>query len=194
MHQRPSGSKFQEGLFHKKMAKIKNENLGRLTPEAFRTRKKNDFVVVLDDVRSLHNVGSVFRTCDAFLAEKLYLCGITGTPPDREIRKTALGAEETVPWEYHKDILELAQALQEAGYCLVSVEQADNATMLHTFAFEGNRKYAFVFGNEVFGVKEELVNRSEAVIEIPQLGTKHSINISVSVGIVLWEYLRHTLN
>jgi tRNA G18 (ribose-2'-O)-methylase SpoU len=175
------------------MAKTLNEDLGRLSLEDFKQTPKNSFIVILDDVRSLHNVGSAFRTCDAFLAEKLLLCGITGTPPDREIRKTALGAEESVIWEHHKNILELVAILKSENYKLVVIEQADNATKLQQFDFLPAQKYAFVFGNEVFGVKEELVNMADVVVEIPQFGTKHSINISVSIGIVLWEYIKRII-
>jgi 23S rRNA (guanosine2251-2'-O)-methyltransferase len=172
------------------MAKIANEALNRLSVEAFKNTEKNPFVVVLDDVRSLHNVGSVFRTCDAFLAESLYLCGITGTPPDREIHKTALGATESVVWKYEQDIIGLIKKLRSDNYIIIAIEQADNAVLLQKFVFDKTQKYALVFGNEVFGVKDVVVSMADAVIEIPQFGTKHSINIAVSVGIVLWEVVR----
>ncbi len=172
------------------MTKISNEALGRLTVEAFKATKKNHFIVLLDDVRSLHNVGSAFRTCDAFLAEKLFLCGITGTPPDREIHKTALGATESVDWVYEKDIINAVHHLKKEGYKIISIEQADNSVMLQNFKFNVNEKYVFIFGNEVNGVNEKAVELSDDVIEIPQFGTKHSINISVSLGIVVWEYFR----
>jgi 23S rRNA (guanosine2251-2'-O)-methyltransferase len=172
------------------MAKITNEALGRLSVEDFKNTKKNPLALILDDVRSLHNVGSVFRTCDAFLVEKLYLCGITGQPPDREIHKTALGATESVDWAYEKNVLDLVEKLQSEGWQIIAVEQADNAVLLQDFVFENNRKYALVFGNEVFGVKEEIVSQADSVIEIPQFGTKHSLNLSVSAGVVLWEAIK----
>ena len=172
------------------MTKIPNEALGRLTIEEFKAAKKNNFAIVLDDIRSLHNVGSAFRTCDAFLAGKIYLCGITGTPPDREIHKTALGATESMEWKYEKEILVAIENLKIEGYKIISIEQADDSILLQNFQFDKNEKYAFVFGNEVFGVNEQVVELSDAIIEIPQYGTKHSINISVSLGMVVWEYFR----
>lgn len=170
------------------MRKLKNEELERLDPEAFKKAAKLNACIVLDDVRSLHNVGSAFRTSDAFLIEKIWLCGITGTPPHREINKTALGATETVDWAYEKDILILLDMLRKDGWTLVSIEQADQSISLEKFESNPSEKYAFIFGNEVFGVNDEVVNRSDLVLEIPQFGTKHSLNISVSVGIVVWDF------
>ena len=171
------------------MRKLDNSELPRLSTEAFREQPKNPFVLVLDNVRSLHNVGSAFRTGDAFLIEKLYLCGITGTPPDREINKTALGATESVAWEYAEDSLALVQSLRREGYQIVCIEQADQSVALQRFVPHKDKKYAFIFGNEVFGVKEEVVMMADACVEIPQYGTKHSINVSVSLGIVCWDFL-----
>jgi tRNA G18 (ribose-2'-O)-methylase SpoU len=171
------------------MRKLENNELPRLSIEAFRAEPKNPFVLVLDNVRSLHNVGSAFRTGDAFLVEKLYLCGITGTPPDREINKTALGATESVLWEYAEDSLALVQSLRCEGYQIVCIEQADQSVALQRFVPQKEKKYAFVFGNEVFGVKEEVVMMADACVEIPQYGTKHSINVSVSLGIVCWDFM-----
>jgi tRNA G18 (ribose-2'-O)-methylase SpoU len=171
------------------MRKLKNEELVRPNFEQFQHMNKLSVVLVLDDIRSLHNVGSCFRTADAFAVEKIYLCGITGQPPHREIQKTALGATETVKWEYHKDILSLRDSLHQQGYIIVPVEQADRSTSLLDFEPLSHKKYALVFGNEVFGVKDEIVESAEMVLEIPQYGTKHSLNIAVSVGVVLWHYL-----
>jgi tRNA G18 (ribose-2'-O)-methylase SpoU len=143
--------------------------------------------VVLDNVRSLNNIGSVFRTCDAFLIEKIYLCGITATPPNKDIHKTALGSTETVEWEYVENITDLVQRLKSENIKVISIEQAEKATMLNDFQPEDNTSYALVFGNEVKGVKQEVVSASDLVLEIPQFGTKHSLNISVSVGVVVWD-------
>ncbi len=145
--------------------------------------------MVLDNVRSLHNVGSAFRTADAFLASKIYLCGITGTPPHRDITKTALGSTDSVEWEYVKDSVFLTQELHRQGYKIVVVEQVENSVLLPVFHVEKNTKYCFVFGNEVFGVNEQIVANADICVEIPQYGTKHSLNISVSIGIVLWDYM-----
>jgi tRNA G18 (ribose-2'-O)-methylase SpoU len=169
------------------MRKLKNSELDRLNVEAFKQSKKTPIIVVLDNVRSLNNIGSVFRTCDAFLIEKIYLCGITATPPHKDIHKTALGSTETVEWEYVKSILDLIQKLKSENVKVISIEQAVNATMLNNFQPESNTSYALVFGNEVKGVKQEVVSASDMVLEIPQFGTKHSLNISVSVGIVVWD-------
>ena len=169
------------------MRKLKNSELDRLNVEAFKQSKKTPIIVVLDNIRSLNNIGSVFRTCDAFLIEKIYLCGITATPPHKDIHKTALGSTETVEWEYVKSILDLIQKLKSENVKVISIEQAVNATMLNNFQPESNTSYALVFGNEVKGVKQEVVSASDMVLEIPQFGTKHSLNISVSVGVVIWD-------
>ncbi len=169
------------------MRKLKNSELGRITVDEFKSVAKTPLIVVLDNIRSLNNVGSVFRTSDAFLIEKIYLCGITATPPNKEIHKTALGATESVAWEYVKDTLALAEKLKEENVKVLSIEQAENSTMLNEFTPEKNQKYAIVMGNEVKGVQQEVVSASDVCIEIPQLGTKHSLNISVSCGVVLWD-------
>lgn len=169
------------------MRKLKNSELGRKTVEEFKQTNKTPIIVVLDNIRSLNNVGSVFRTSDAFLIEKIYLCGITATPPNKEIHKTALGATESVDWEYVENTMNLVEKLQTENIKVLSIEQAENSTMLDTFTPETNQKYAVVFGNEVKGVQQEVVSASDMCIEIPQLGTKHSLNISVSCGVVLWD-------
>lgn len=169
------------------MRKLKNSELHRLEIEDFKKAAKTPFYVVLDDIRSLNNIGSVFRTADAFLIKKIYLCGITATPPNKDIHKTALGATESVDWEYVKDINVLMESLKSEGIKIISIEQAENATMLHDFNPEAGENYAIIFGNEVKGVSQEMVSASDYVIEIPQFGTKHSLNISVSAGIVIWD-------
>jgi tRNA G18 (ribose-2'-O)-methylase SpoU len=169
------------------------DDLNRDSVEDFKNKKKIPLVLVLDNVRSLNNVGSVFRTADAFMAEKVFLCGITGTPPHRDIEKTALGATESVEWEHVPDTLELVKKLQTGGYIICSVEQAENSTMLNDFQPEPGQRYAFVLGNEVFGVEQEVVSASDVVLEIPQFGTKHSLNISVATGVVVWDFLSKTL-
>ncbi|NVK09601.1 MAG: RNA methyltransferase [Tenacibaculum sp.] len=169
------------------MRKLKNSELGRKTVEEFKQTNKTPIIVVLDNIRSLNNVGSVFRTSDAFLIEKIYLCGITATPPNKEIHKTALGATESVDWEYVENTTDLVEKLQADNVKVLSIEQAENSTMLDTFTPETDQKYAVVFGNEVKGVQQEVVSASDICIEIPQLGTKHSLNISVSCGVVLWD-------
>ena len=169
------------------MRKLKNEELDRLGVDGFKAAEKTPLIIILDNIRSLNNIGSVFRTADAFLIEKIYLCGITATPPHKDIRKTALGATDSVSWEYRKDTLELVEELKISGFKVVSIEQAENATQLDQFDVEKKVKYALVFGNEVKGVSQEVVNASDQVLEIPQYGTKHSLNISVSVGIVIWD-------
>lgn len=171
------------------MRKLKNEELGRLSEADFKQAEKNPVCLVLDNIRSMNNVGSVFRTSDAFLVEKVYLCGITATPPHREIQKTALGATETVAWEYAEDILSLCETLRKTGWKVVAVEQADKSVSLDAYKPHPDEKIAFVFGNEVFGVNEELVRSADMVLEIPQFGTKHSLNIAVSAGVVLWHYI-----
>lgn len=174
------------------MRKLKNEELGRISEGTYKSSKKLNACIVLDNIRSMNNVGSAFRTSDAFRIEKIYLCGITATPPHREINKTALGATETVEWNHAKETLDLVIALIEKGYTIISVEQADKSVMLDQFQPDPNRKYAFIFGNEVFGVSDEVIEKSDLVLEIPQFGTKHSLNISVSMGIVIWDFYAKT--
>ncbi len=169
------------------MRKLANSELERKSIDEFKSSDKTPIIIVLDDVRSLHNIGSVFRTCDAFLIEKVFLCGITATPPNKEIHKTALGATETVTWEYAKNVVEVVKQLKEEGICVQAIEQVENSVMLTDFQVADQTKYALVFGNEVKGVSQGVVDLSDGVIEIPQLGTKHSLNISVSAGIVIWE-------
>ena len=168
------------------MRKLLNTELPRLSKEEFKEREKIPIVIVLDNVRSHLNVGSVFRTADAFLIEAICLCGITGTPPHRDIHKTALGATDTVAWKYFDSTIVALEELKKTGYEIISIEQAENTIKLNEFVPAMNKKYAIVFGNEVDGVNQEVVNVSDSVIEIPQYGTKHSLNISVSVGIVVW--------
>ena len=169
------------------MRKLKNNELGRITVDAFKVVKKTPIIVVLDNIRSLNNIGSVFRTSDAFLIEKIYLCGICATPPNKEIHKTALGATASVTWEYVEDTLTLIKRLKEEKVKILAVEQAENSTKLNTFFPKKGEKYAIVMGNEVKGVQQEVVSASDICLEIPQLGTKHSLNISVTTGIVLWD-------
>lgn len=169
------------------MKKLKNSELNRLTVSEFKKVKKTPLIVILDNVRSLNNIGSVFRTSDAFLIEKIYLCGITAKPPHKDIQKTALGATETVTWEYVANTLDLVKKLKQEKINILSVEQAQKSTMLNAFLPKKEKKYAVVFGNEVKGVQQSVVSVSDTVLEIPQLGTKHSLNISVSVGVVLWD-------
>lgn len=169
------------------MRKLKNSELDRLSVEDFKEVAKTPLIIILDNIRSLNNIGSVFRTSDAFLIEKIYLCGITATPPHKDIHKTALGSTETVDWEYVENTLELVNRLKANGVKVCSVEQAENATMLNDFTPLPDTTYALVFGNEVKGVAQEVVSASDLVIEIPQYGTKHSLNISVTVGMVIWD-------
>ncbi|MCH8533827.1 MAG: RNA methyltransferase [Flavobacteriaceae bacterium] len=172
------------------MRKLKNAELDRKSIEEFKTAKKTPLIVILDNVRSLNNIGSVFRTSDAFLIEKIYLCGITATPPHKDIRKTALGASENVAWEYVKDTLALVEELKLKNIKVVSIEQAENSTSLEKIDIKPNQKHALIFGNEVKGVSQPVVSASDEVVEIPQAGVKHSLNISVSVGVCLWEYYK----
>ena len=174
--------------------KLQNEELNRISTEAFKEAQKVPLVIVLDNVRSQNNVGSVFRTSDAFRIEKIFLCGITSTPENREVHKTALGAEEVVEWEYQTDTLTAIRQLQSEGYRIFSIEQAENSTSLENFTMPENEKFALVFGNEVKGVQQEVIDVSDGCIEIPQFGTKHSFNISVTVGIVLWQLVAPMLN
>ena len=166
--------------------KLQNSELDRLDVESFKQAGKTPIILVLDNVRSLNNIGSVFRTADAFLVQKVYLCGITASPPHKDIHKTALGATESVDWEYRKDTLSLMGELKGQGIRCLAVEQAVGATLLQDFQGDG-RTVALVFGNEVKGVSQEVVTACGAVLEIPQFGTKHSLNVSVSVGVVVWE-------
>ncbi len=175
------------------MRKLNISELNRISNEEFKKTKKSNIVVVLDNIRSMHNVGSVFRTSDAFLVEKIYLTGITPQPPHRDIHKTALGATESVDWEYRKEPLSLVKELQENNYSLLAIEQTDQSIPLQNFEFIASQKYAFIFGNEVFGVSEDYVNNCDAGLEIPQYGTKHSLNISVCAGIILWNYVLNKL-
>jgi len=172
------------------MRKLKNSELGRLNVEDFKKTDKIPLIVILDNIRSLNNIGSVFRTSDAFLIEKIYLCGITAQPPHKDIHKTALGATESVEWEYVEDTLQLIERLKDSKIKILAIEQAENSTMLQDFIVEPNQKYAIVMGNEVKGVQQEVVTASNFCIEIPQFGTKHSLNISVSCGVVLWDLLK----
>ncbi len=167
--------------------KLLNSELDRLTPEAFKAAQKAPLALVLDNVRSQHNIGAAFRTADAFRVEQIYLCGICAVPPSAEIHKSALGAEDTVCWRYEADTLSALDRLQAEGYTLLAVEQAENSVMLHDFYLEKGHKYALVFGNEVKGVRQEVVDRCDMVLEIPQHGTKHSLNVSVSIGVILWD-------
>lgn len=172
------------------MRKITNPELGRLTPEEFACEPKHPLVVVLDNIRSVNNIGSFFRTADAFALERIILCGICATPPNKEIHKTALGAEMTVPWSYEKQTAEALRQLRAEGYRVLAVEQVEGACALHRFQPEPAARYALVFGNEVDGVSQEAVDLCEGAIEIPQQGTKHSLNVAVSGGVVLWEFFR----
>lgn len=169
------------------MRKIKTNELNRLSLEDFKSSKKSPLIIILDNVRSLNNVGSIFRSSDAFLVKHIYLCGITATPPNKDIQKTALGSTDSVSWSYEKDTLSLIKKLQLKKIKVVSVEQVENSIMLQDFTVTKNEVYALVFGHEVKGVSQAVVNQCDAALEIPQYGTKHSFNISVSCGIVLWE-------
>ena len=169
------------------MRKLKNNELGRISVDEFKAVDKTPLIVVLDNVRSLNNIGSVFRTSDAFLIEKIYLCGITATPPNKDIHKTALGATESVDWEYAEETLEVVQQLQTENVQVLAIEQAENSTKLDDFFPKKNEKYAIVMGNEVKGVQQKVVNAADLCVEIPQLGTKHSLNISVTTGVVIWD-------
>ncbi|MDH8700918.1 23S rRNA (guanosine2251-2'-O)-methyltransferase [Dysgonomonadaceae bacterium PH5-43] len=169
------------------MRKLKTLELKRISTEEFKETKKIPLVIVLDNVRSLHNVGSVFRTSDAFLVKAVYLCGITATPPHAEIHKTALGAENTVEWKYFNNTLDAIKELKEQGYCIAAIEQAENSIMLNELNLT-EQAYAVILGNEVKGVDQEAMNNCDICIEIPQFGTKHSLNVSVTSGIIIWEF------
>ena len=172
------------------MRKLDNSELDRKTITGFKEAQKTPIIIILDDIRSLHNIGSVFRTADAFLIEKIYLCGITATPPNKEIHKTALGATETVTWEHKDNVLEVISDLKNQNIEVYAIEQVENSIFLNDFKVENDKKYALVFGNEVFGVNQEAIQLCHGTIEIPQLGTKHSLNISVSTGIVIWDLFK----
>ena len=174
-------------MSHRKLTVLE---LNRLSPEAYREARKLPLVVVLDDVRSVHNVGSVFRTADAFRIGCIFLCGITAVPPSAEMHKTALGAEFTVKWTYYQSTMDAVQALKTEGYTVFSVEQTEGSTMLQEAYFKSDSKYAIVLGNEVKGVNQEVIDISDGCLEIPQQGTKHSLNVSVAAGVVLWEIFR----
>src|SRR5690606_7314456 len=175
-----------------KYRKLKNSELDRITTDEYKASEKTPLIIILDNIRSLNNIGSVFRTADAFLVKKIYLCGITAQPPHKDIQKTALGATESVDWEYAENVLDIVSKLQYEGVFVASIEQAEQAINLNDFSPDSYRDqkemtYAVIFGNEVKGVQQKVVSASDAVIEIPQFGTKHSLNISVSVGVVVWD-------
>ena len=176
------------------MRKLENSELERKSIEAFKQAKKTPRILVLDDIRSLHNIGSVCRTADAFLIEKIYLCGITATPPHKEIHKTALGATETVTWEHYENVLTVIEKLKADDVMTLAIEQVESAVCLQNFEIQKGKKYALVFGNEVHGVSQEAVALCDGCIEIPQLGTKHSLNIAVSAGIVVWDLFKQFNN
>ena len=170
-----------------KNRKLKNSELDRISASDYKDETKTPLIIVLDNIRSLNNIGSVFRTADAFLIQKIYLCGLTATPPHKDIQKTALGATDSVDWEYVENTDKLVEKLKLDGVFIASIEQAEDSIALHTFETKPNTTYALIFGNEVKGVQQSVVSASDAVIEIPQFGTKHSLNISVSTGVVLWD-------
>jgi tRNA G18 (ribose-2'-O)-methylase SpoU len=171
------------------MRKIQNDELGRLTVEDFKVAPKKPFTILLDNVRSMNNIGSVFRTADAFRCESIGLCGITATPPHREIHKTALGAEESVKWFYEKEITEAIKRLKSEEYIIAAIEQVEGGISLEAFKPLPGKKYAFIFGHEINGVSETAIKLCDLFIEIPQHGTKHSLNVAVAVGVVCWQYL-----
>ena len=175
------------------MRKLRTIEMNRLSVEEFHQAEKTPLIVVLDDVRSMHNVGSVFRTADAFRLEAVYLCGITGCPPHNEIHKTALGAEDSVEWRYFKTAMEAVEALKGRGVTVLSVEQAEHSTKLPQFQPEPGKSYAIVMGNEVKGVHQEVIDASDGCLEIPQFGTKHSMNVSVTAGIIIWHFAQTIL-
>ena len=173
------------------MKKLRTIEMNRLSIDEFKQAKKLPLIVVLDDVRSMHNVGSVFRTGDAFRIEAVYLCGITSTPPSAEIHKTALGAEDSVEWKSFNSAVDAVKELKEAGYNIYSVEQAHGSTMLQDFKPAFDKKYAVILGNEVKGVHQEVIDASDGCLEIPQFGTKHSMNVSVTAGIIIWHFAKN---
>ena len=170
------------------MRKLKNEELDRLSVEDYKLADKAKLILILDNIRSLNNIGSVFRTADAFRIQKIYLCGITAKPPHRDIQKTALGATDSVDWAYAKETIDVVNDLKQQGVKILSIEQAEDSCMLQDFKFNPDETYAMIFGHEVQGVQQAVIDKSDDVIEIPQFGTKHSVNISVSVGICCWQY------
>ncbi len=172
------------------MRKLTVEELNRMDIEEFHQSEKLPLIIVLDNIRSLHNVGSVFRTADAFRLQGVWLCGITACPPAAEIHKTALGAEDSVSWEYFEDTLDAVERLQREGYEVLAVEQVEGSLKLNTFRIDPAKRYALILGNEVKGVRQDVVDASDAALEIPQYGTKHSMNVSVTAGIVMWEFER----
>ena len=172
------------------MRKLENSELERKSVEDFKTASKTPLIIVMDDIRSLNNIGSVFRTADAFLVEKIYLCGITAKPPHKEIQKTALGATDTVAWEHYEKVTDVIKKIQSEGVTVLAIEQVEQAYLLDTFTLDKSKKYALVFGNEVYGVSQDAVALCDGCIEIPQLGTKHSLNIAVSAGIVIWDLFK----
>lgn len=172
------------------MRKLKITELNRISPDEFKETAKIPLVVILDNIRSLNNIGSVFRTSDAFLVESIYLCGITATPPNPEIHKTALGAEYSVEWKYFEDTVNVVENLREKGYTVYAIEQVENSTMLGDLQLDSQKKYAIVMGNEVKGVQQVVVDACDGCIEIPQYGTKHSLNVSVTTGIVIWDFFK----
>lgn len=176
------------------MRKLDIEELNRIGVEEFKGAEKIPVIVVLDNVRSLNNIGSVFRTADAFRVQTIYLCGITAKPPHREIHKTALGATESVDWKYFDSTLDAANELKNDGFCVLSIEQVESGKNILTYHPEKNKKYALVFGHEVKGVQQDVINVSDDCLEIPQYGTKHSLNISVCAGIVMWEFFKPNIN
>ena len=169
--------------------KLKNVELNRLSVDEFKQKDKNPLIIVLDNIRSMHNVGSIFRTGDSLLVEGIYLCGITGQPPHKEIRKTALGADESVHWEYFTETVEAVDKLKQEGYILLGLEQAENSIDIRDYILDNTKKYALILGNEVEGVDADVLKHCDAILEIPQYGTKHSFNVSVSAGIAMWELL-----
>lgn len=177
----------------KAMRKLKITEMGRMNAEEFRASEKMPLVVVLDDVRSMYNVGSVFRTADAFRVEAIYLCGITAQPPHPEIHKTALGAEDTVAWRHFPTAMDAVKALKEEGYTVFSIEQCEGSTPLQTVSADKASSYAVILGNEVKGVHQDVVNASDGCIEIPQFGTKHSLNVSTAAGMVIWEFAKQMM-
>lgn len=172
------------------MKKLKNSELNRIAVSEFKETPKTPILIILDNIRSLNNIGSVFRTSDAFLIEKIYLCGITAKPPHKDIHKTALGATDSVAWEYAEDTLELVKKLQKNDIKIIAIEQAENSIKLQDFTVNKNEKLAIIMGNEVYGVQQEVVSASDYCVEIPQFGTKHSLNIAVTTGMVLWDLFK----
>ncbi|PKP21253.1 MAG: RNA methyltransferase [Bacteroidetes bacterium HGW-Bacteroidetes-20] len=176
------------------MKKLSMDELNRSSVDQFKSEIKTPLVVILDNIRSMNNVGSIFRTCDAFAIEHLYLCGITAQPPHKDIAKTALGATESVAWSYHEDVVSLVTQLQQDHFEVYLIEQTDNSILLDKFEITPNKKVAIVLGNEVFGVDEKLLPICNGVIEIPQFGTKHSLNVTIAGGIVIWEMVKQIKN